>query len=130
MAKINYLLVDEVMANDDRTFYEKLGTRIANFRKENHITQVKMAKELGVSQQQIASFEAGRVKIPVALLPKLSRVLATPVEEILGIEGRSRRGPISKLQSQLEQIAQMPRTKQKFIIEMLDALIQQQKKAG
>jgi hypothetical protein len=36
------------------------------------------------------------------------------------------RGPASRLQQQLASIALLPRAKQKFIIEMLDALIHQE----
>ena len=39
----------------------------------------------------------------------------------------AKRGPVSTLQQQIEQITLMPRAKQKFITEMLDALIQQQR---
>jgi transcriptional regulator with XRE-family HTH domain len=103
---------------------------LLTLRKENHITQVQMAQKLGVSQQQIASYEAGRVKIPVSMLPKLTAVLATPVGEILGVEQRSKRGPASRLQQQVERISHLPRGKQKFIIEMLDALLQKEKMVG
>jgi hypothetical protein len=36
-----------------------------------------------------------------------------------------KRGPASKLQQQLEQIRQLPRAKQKFVIEMLETVIHQ-----
>ena len=89
-----------------------------------------MAHDLGVSQQQIASYEAGRVKIPVAALPKLAAILAAPIDEIVGLEKPTRRGPASKLQQQLDLIALLPRSKQKFIIEMLDAFIRQEQTAA
>ena len=38
----------------------------------------------------------------------------------------AKRGPASILQRQIEQIGTMPRAKQKFITEMLEALIKQQ----
>ena len=41
----------------------------------------------------------------------------------------TKRGPTSLLQKQIEQISLMPRGKQKFINEMLDALIKQQQSA-
>lgn len=127
VGNISYELLEELMTKDEKVYYKQLGERVAELRKQNQITQVQMARELGVSQQQIASYEAGRVKIPVSSLPKLSQVLATPVDEIVGLERQTRRGPASKLQQQVELVSQMPRSKQKFIIEMLDALIRQQK---
>jgi len=127
MGNVSYELLEELMTKDEKTFYEQLGERVAELRKQNQITQVQMARELGVSQQQIASYEAGRVKIPISSLPKLSMVLAAPVEEIIGIEKPSRRGPASRLQQQVALIGELPRAKQKFIMEMLEAVIRQEK---
>ena len=128
MGGISYELLEEIMTKQEKVFYRELGQRVADLRKQNHITQVEMAKKLGVSQQQIASYEAGRVKIPISALPKLTVVLATPIDEIVGTKQQSRRGPLSKLQQKLELLRRLPRAKQSFIIEMLDSLIQQQQR--
>ncbi len=42
----------------------------------------------------------------------------------------AKRGPASILQRQIEQVGRMPRAKQKFITEMLEALIKQQQAAS
>lgn len=61
------------------------------------------------------------------MLPKLSKLFAISLEQLVGMEqAPTKRGPASTLQRQIEQIGLMPRAKQKFIIEMLDALIKQQ----
>lgn len=127
MSKVSYQLLEELMTKEEKVFYRELGERVAALRKENHLTQVQMARQLGVSQQQIASYEAGRVKIPLSMLPKLSAVLAASVDEIVGLQKQTRRGPTSRLQQQLDLIGHLPRARQKFIIEMLDAVIHQQK---
>jgi len=36
---------------DDRAFFQALGTRIAQLRKEQNITQVQLAETLDISQQ-------------------------------------------------------------------------------
>lgn len=41
-------------------------------------------------------------------------------------KAKNERGPAPTLQLQIKQIGLMPRAKQKFIIEMLDAMIKQQ----
>jgi transcriptional regulator with XRE-family HTH domain len=130
MGEVSYELLEELMTKDEKVFYRELGKRVAQLRKQNHLTQVQMAHDLGVSQQQIASYEAGRVKIPVSVLPRLAAILAAPLDEIVGLQRPTHRGPASKLQQQLEQIALLPRAKQKFIIEMLDALIHQEQIAA
>lgn len=130
MGNVSYELIEEIMTKEEKAFYRELGERVAALRKQNHLTQVQMAKELGVSQQQVASYEAGRVKIPVSALPKLVAILSTSPDVLVGLEKRSRRGPTSKLQQQVERISRLPRSKQKFIIEMLDAIILQEKMTG
>lgn len=130
MGNVSYELLEELMTNQEKAFYKELGDRVATLRKQNHLTQVQMAKQLGVSQQQVASYEAGRVKIPVSALPKLTAILSTSVEQIVGIEKKKRRGPASRLQQQIEQISHLPRSKQKLVMEMLDALIVQEKMTG
>jgi hypothetical protein len=66
-------------------------------------------------------------KIPASMLPKLAKLFAVSLEELTGMEKLpAKRGPASILQRQIEQIGMMPRAKQKFITEMLEALIKQQ----
>jgi len=132
MGEVSYELIEEIMTNQEKKFYREFGQRVAELRKQNNITQVELARELGVSQQQIASYEAGRVKIPVSALAKLALVLATQVDEIIGLKKVSHRGPSSKLQQQINIVRNLPRSKQRLISEMLDALIQQaqQQKSG
>ncbi len=84
------------------------------------------------SQQTVNSYETGRRRIPVSTLPILAKTFGITIDELLGNDDKksgSKRGPVSALQRQVEQINLMPRAKQKFIAEMLDALIQQQRSA-
>ena len=130
MPNITYSLLDEQMTQDDKEFFIELGKRIAMLRKEMGLTQAQLAEALGMSQQLVAAYEAGARKIPASLLPKLAKIFAVPLEQLMGIEKLpAKRGQVSTLQRQIEQITLMPRAKQKFIIEMLDALIQQQRSA-
>lgn len=130
MSSISFDLLDEQMSDNDKAFYKDLGNKFAVLRKEQYITQVQMAELLGISQQLVAAYEAGARKIPASLLPVLSKMFAVPIEELLGISDHpAKRGPASTLQRQLEQVNHLPRSKQKIIIEMLDAMIQKQAKA-
>ncbi len=129
MTSITYGFLDEQMSDDDTLFYKALGNRVSTLRKEQYITQVQMAEMLGISQQLVAAYEAGGRKIPTSLIPTLAKLFAVSVEELLGItDTPSKRGPASTLQRQLEQVNNLPRSKQRLVIEMLDALIQQQAK--
>ncbi|MFD2231220.1 hypothetical protein [Alkalimarinus sediminis] len=51
------------------------------------------------------------------------------MDELLGEQAtktNGKRGPSSKLQQQIERVNLLPRSKQKFVIEMIDTVIQQQ----
>jgi len=114
------------MTPEETAFFKDLGSRIAALRKDCGLTQTQLGKMIGVSQQQVVSFEKGRRKVPVSALPKLSKALGITVEELIGIESKpGKRGPTPKLQRQLEQLLQLPRSKQRFVIEMLDTVLQQ-----
>lgn len=114
------------MSPDEQTFFHQLGERIAALRKERGLTQAQLADILGYSQQQILSFEKGRRRVSVSALLELSRVLSVSVEQLLGAESPpAKRGPTPKLQRQLEQLQDLPRSQQRFVSQMLDTVLQQ-----
>ncbi len=122
-------IVNMAISPDERAFFVALGTRVAELRKAQGITQIQMAEAQGVSQQTINSYEVGRRRIPVSTLPLLASLLATSIDELLlGEKSKktgSKRGPASKLQQQMERVSLLPRAKQKFVMEMIDTVIQQ-----
>lgn len=127
MSSISYSYLDELMSKSDSVFFKQLGKRVANARKELGMTQIQLAEILGISQQHLASMEVGRRKVPSSSIPVLVQLFGISSDELLGLEDKpAKRGPTSTLQRQIEQVGMMPRTRQKFISEMLDALIKQQ----
>lgn len=127
MSHIELLRMPAVaISKDERAFFRRLGSRLAELRKTRDITQVQLAEHLGVSQQTINAYETGYRRIPVSALPPLARFLGISLDELVGETGPARkRGPTPKLQRQLEQVRQLPRAKQRFVIEMLDTVLQQ-----
>lgn len=115
------------MIDTEKRFFQALGTRVAQVRKERTLTQVQLGELLDISQQMVASYEVGRRRIPLSLLPRLAQALAVSVEVLLGTdsETRSKRGPTPKLQQQLERLSRLPRAKQRFVSEMLETVLQQ-----
>jgi DNA-binding XRE family transcriptional regulator len=63
------------IVEDDKAFFVRLGARMVELRKSQDITQVEMAKTLGVSQQTINSCEVDHRRIPVSALATLARAL-------------------------------------------------------
>jgi transcriptional regulator with XRE-family HTH domain len=117
------------MTNKDTVFFKELGTRIKVYRKELGLTQIQLAKVLNISQQHMGSFENGIRKIPASMLPTLAELFGISLETLYGQEvknGQTKRGPTPKLLKQVEQLASLPKNKQKFVMEMLDTVIKQQ----
>ena len=121
-------LPDTAMAVTDRAFYEQLGQRIADHRKARGITQVELAKTLGIAQQTLAHYEGGTVRIAIAMLSAVAEALDVNIEDLLGnpsAKTTGKRGPVPKLQRQLEQVSQLPKAKQRLITEVLDSMLAQ-----
>ncbi len=102
------------------------GARIAHLRKEQDITQVQLAELLGTSQQTITAYEVGRRRVPVSSLPKIAKLLGVSVEALIGEQAKpGKRGPALKLQQQLERITRLPKTQQRFVMQVIDSVIAQ-----
>ena len=116
-----------VMPQDEKEYFKVLGSRIAHLRKELELTQVQLAELLGISQQMVASYEVGRRRIPVSMLPQLSQALKVQTDALLGNETktRSKHGPTPKWQLQIEAIAQLPKAQQRFVSQVLDTVLAQ-----
>ena len=114
------------MTPDETAFFRLLGTRIAPRRKAQELTQAELGELISVTQQQIASFETGRRRMPISTLPLLAKALGVSIEELVGEQPRpGKRGPAPKLQQQLEQLQALPRAKQRLVSEVLDSLLAQ-----
>ena len=86
-----------------------------------------LAETLGVSQQTIQAYEVGRRRIQVSALPVVARILGISLEELFGASShaKSKRGPASQLQRSIERISELPKSKQKFVMEMLETVLAQ-----
>ena len=113
------------ISNDERGFFIALGNRIARLRKESHITQVQLAETLGVSQSTMNAYELGHRRVSLCALPTLTKTLGVSPEELLGGAATKKRGPAPKLQQHMERISQLPKPRQRMVMEMLDAVLGQ-----
>lgn len=117
-----------VISDEDRSFFVKLGKRISEMRRRQPLTQMELADLLGVSYQTTNSFEHGTRRVPVSMLPRLADVLEVSIEELVSGTAHKtaqKRGPVSKLDQQIEAVRRLPRTKQKFVMDMIDTVLAQ-----
>ena len=127
MLNASLITLGEPVTASDRGFYRALGQRVATARKASGLTQTQLAEQLGIAQQTLAHYEMGRLRVAVALLPPMARTLGVAVEDLMGEEApAAKRGPAPKLQQQIERIQQLPKSRQRFVMEMLDTVLAQQ----
>ena len=115
------------MNTKDEQFFKTLGARVAQARKEQGLTQQQLAEQLGIAQQTLAHYEVGRLRIPASMLPTLAQLLGLTMEALMGqtVKAVAKRGPASRLAKQVERIGRLPKTKQRFVMEMLDRVLAQ-----
>ena len=109
-------------------YFKELGERIAQLRKSRGWSQAGLGKEVGLSQQMIADYESGqKLHLPLCRILDLAEALQVDVTELLGTEtGTGRKpGPSSKMERQISQVRRLPKSKQKFVTEFLDTVLQQ-----
>lgn len=112
---------------DKREFFSDLGRRIAQRRKDSHLTQLQLAETLGISQPTMNAYELGQRRVPVSALPVLAKALDVGLEELLGESqaATKKRGPAPKLQQQVERLARLPKAQQRVVMQILDGALAQ-----
>lgn len=102
------------------------GRNLAARRKARGWTQPQLAEMLGISVDMLTYYER-RAKNPTAeFVAKAAAALEVSADELLGhsVKTSKKPGPPSKLQQQIEQIQRLPRSKQRFVSELLDTVLQ------
>ena len=122
-----HIPIGTAMSSTDQEFFRAMGARITDARKARNLTQQDLADRLGIAQQTYAQYEAGIRRIPASMLPKLAHHLSLTLDELMGVgaTSKSKPGPSSKLELQIEQLRQLPRATQKVVIHMLDGVLAQ-----
>lgn len=128
MAALTIQLPVMTISDNERTFFAGLGERVAQLRRARGITQVQLAEALEVSQQTVQSYEVGRRRIPVSTLRLLAKTLSVSLDELMaeGEHGPRKRGPVPQIQRHLERISQLPKPKQRAVMDVIEAMLAQQ----
>ena len=126
-------IAQPVMSPDEQPYFQALGQRIAKARSAADLTQVQLAERLGLSQPQLAFYEVGKRRVPVSLLPGLAKALGVSIETLIADNDttniaaatprRTRRGPVSRLEQQLDAVSRLPKARQRFVTDMLDTVL-------
>jgi transcriptional regulator with XRE-family HTH domain len=112
------------MKTEDSEFFIKLGKRLASFRKQAGFTQQSLADVMGMEQSVIASYEIARRRMPMSQVKRFSEVLNVSILDLIEErETKSKPGPTPKLNRQLSQISELPRSEQQLVSKLLERFI-------
>ena len=110
----------------DDDYNKTIAERMTHIRKLQGLTQIEMAETLGITQGSYGHYETGFRRLPLEILPSIAEALNTSVEDLLGVDVKKpKRGPKSQLERRFEKIKALPKSKQKEIINVVDALLKQ-----
>ena len=109
---------------------EDVGQRLRAIREARDITQVKLAALLSIDQSNVSAIERGIRSLTIHQVVKLAKALQVSTDEILmpANGDRQRRALASvKLLRRLQRIESLPESKQRAVLKVLDALLEQQR---
>jgi transcriptional regulator with XRE-family HTH domain len=104
---------------------ETIGQRLARLRKQHGYTQVELAEKMGSRQVLISAYETDRIALSAEMAVRLAVALEVSTDELLhpNIKKKSATKPSLKVMQRMEQIEQLPESKQSFILTALDSLL-------
>jgi transcriptional regulator with XRE-family HTH domain len=112
------------------------GAHLLALREAASLTQVDVAKALGVARANIAHWEWSERPPRAELLPKLADILGVRLHDlIVGAKTEralaSRPGPVGEVQKAFEEVRKLPRNQQRKIVDFVNAIVNEYKrKAG
>jgi transcriptional regulator with XRE-family HTH domain len=104
-----------------------MAQRLVELRQAAGLTQVQLAKQLGVHHSNIAFWELKGTPPRGEILPALAHALGVSVDELLGVTPPRMKRPAAKgrLQQVFDAVSKLPRRQQQKIVEVVEALVNQ-----
>jgi len=104
------------------------GARLAKLRKEAGVTQVELAKKLGLTQSIVSRFEKGQRRMYDDMIAATAKILGVTPNDILGVGPckpiKPEEASLSrKMAKRLKIIESMPRRTQETVLDILDLAI-------
>jgi transcriptional regulator with XRE-family HTH domain len=105
-----------------------VGARLRRLREARDLSQAKLAQRLGATQSNVSEMERGIRTVTANLAVKLAKELRASIDEILVGNGASEKTPLKsvKLLRRVQRIEALPEPRQRVVLKVLDALIDQE----
>lgn len=108
----------------DEDFFQQLGQRIAALRQQRGLSQAALADQLGLKQQAWATYETATRRLPSSLLLPTAQALGVTLDDLMAVEPpKAKRGPVPKLQRQLDAVTRLPKPEQQLVSQLLEKFV-------
>ena len=104
------------------------GQRLAAIRKDRGFSQQRFADMLETSRANVAYYERSAKNPTMDLVHRCAETLGCKVSDLIDDSAeppKKKRGPKSELEQRFELVAKLPRSKQREILKVVDALLAQ-----
>jgi transcriptional regulator with XRE-family HTH domain len=128
MQLVSHMAKKKASEEDEELGNPAFGARLAKLRKDAGVSQVALAKKLGITQSVISRFELGKRRMHDDVIAAAAKALGITPNDIFGIGPckpiKPEEASLSKrLAQRLKIIEKMPRRAQETVIDMLDLAI-------
>ena len=106
-----------------KTSSHPFGKKMASARKRKNLSQTELGKLMGVSRGMVAYYESSAKNPTVEVIENASRALEVGISTLLEDAEPAKKGPKSKIQQLTDKLSELPRSKQKVVIEMLEGFL-------
>ena len=102
-----------------------LGQRLASIRKEQGLTQVELAKKIGIIQSIVSAYELNNLRLTAEMAIRFAKVLDVSTDELLGLETKEKNDFVKnrRVVRRLHQIDQLSKRDQEAVIRTIDAFL-------
>jgi len=109
------------------------GKKLAAIRQGKGLSQEALAKRLNTTRANIAYYERNATNPTLEFIQRCAGVLGISVADLIasgGIKPNGKPGPVSRLQEQIQQVQNLPHSKQRFVSDFLDTFLKQIEKVA
>jgi len=103
---------------------ETFGQRVARLRHERGVTQVDLAKKIGIIQVLISDYENDKLRMHAEMVVRFAKALGVSTDELLGVRGGNGRAKLSrKVAQRMHSIETLPTREQQALLKTIDNYI-------
>jgi transcriptional regulator with XRE-family HTH domain len=102
-----------------------IGAKISEIRKRQALTQVELARKLGMSQSLLSRYERGDLRLHGALVADIAKALHVPADELLGLKDSKDNGFFAdrRFVRRLQQIDKLSKRKKEALLTTIDGFL-------